>query len=510
MAELRLTGTTEDGHALRLAAPDGTEHTLERTPFLRRLALDDVARPDAVPAAEPADGAAPASPAQADEPSAEAPAPEVPRPAPSPAQEPAAPVTAVAEQADVRAAATAEAQPLSPRDIQARIRAGASVEQVARESGNAFSRVRTYGYPVLAERGYIAQQARAVQVWVGGPDLYSGTVADGGPTTLGALAEHRVRELGTDPASLEWDAWRESGGVAWTVVARFPLPPRGRALTAEEPPARWSFRPAGGRLDPENAWARILSDAEAWDVFTAEEPLTREDDAAAPQQGGGEEASGGDAPAAVTPLGASPSSVGVDADLLEILRARRGRRVGQDAESPPAPPPRIAGGGAARAPRQDGAEADHTEQAETEPAAPGRAARLLRGLPSLREEVAKDGADGRPPVEADSPAAEAAPAVDAAGREDAVTPQAPGKTDAGKTVAGPSGADRTETGQAGTMQADAEPSDAPVAAPQEEEPARTARRERPAMPTPRPRARSAARRASVPSWDDIVFGKKSD
>ncbi|RFP70518.1 DUF3071 domain-containing protein, partial [Micrococcus luteus] len=35
---------------------------------------------------------------------------------------------------------------------------------------------------------------------------------------------------------------------------------------------------------------------------------------------------------------------------------------------------------------------------------------------------------------------------------------------------------------------------------------------RPAMPTvtPRPRARSAARRASVPSWDEIVFGRKGD
>ncbi|TFI23146.1 DUF3071 domain-containing protein, partial [Micrococcus endophyticus] len=90
----------------------------------------------------------------------------------------------------MKAAATQEAEPLSPREIQQRIRAGASVEQVARESGNAFSRIRTYGYPVLAERGWMAQQAQAVEVWVGGPDLYSDVVEDGGPSTLGLLAGH--------------------------------------------------------------------------------------------------------------------------------------------------------------------------------------------------------------------------------------------------------------------------------------------------------------------------------
>ena len=44
------------------------------------------------------------------------------------------------------------------------------------------------------------------------------------------------------------------------------------------------------------------------------------------------------------------------------------------------------------------------------------------------------------------------------------------------------------------------------------EPAPRERAARPAMPTvtPRPRARSAARRASVPSWDEIVFGRKGD
>ena len=252
MAELRLTGPTEDGDALRLSGPEGEEHTLALSPYLRRLVIEgaapedgpaawhdktemDVPRADAeepVDATTHADDAAeegerapdvPSGPARPDEDLALTPRID-PRPAaddetaggPTPA-----PLT---DQESVKAAATQEAVPLTPREIQQRIRAGASVEQVARESGNAFSRIRTYGHPVLAERDWIARQARAVEVWVGGPDLYSDLVQDGGPTTLGELAAHRLTELGVDEASLEWDAWREDqAGWTWS---RSPSPPR--------------------------------------------------------------------------------------------------------------------------------------------------------------------------------------------------------------------------------------------------------------------------------------------
>ena len=52
MAELRLTGPTEDGDALRLLDPDGAEHALPLTPYLRRLVLEDAERAgdDAAPA----------------------------------------------------------------------------------------------------------------------------------------------------------------------------------------------------------------------------------------------------------------------------------------------------------------------------------------------------------------------------------------------------------------------------------------------------------------------------
>ena len=522
MAELRLTGPTEDGDALRLTTPDGSAHTLPVTPYLRRLVVEhdderaesaDAEGPEAAvqdPAPDtaqtPADAPEPAGqedrvPQQgqdADGPSGQEEAEEDGGPSPVvpaavdltprislvPAAEPSAtPMRPVAEQEDVRAAAAAEAVPLSPREIQARIRAGATVEQVARESGNAYSRIRTYGFPVLAERGYIAQQAQGVEVWVGGPDLYSSTVADGGPTTLGELAAHRLVELGADADALAWDAWREGAG-AWTVAAAFPLPAGAALPTREQPPARWSFRPAGRHLDPQNAWARILSDAEAWDVRHTAAPASATPDEAQPTADAEAVAEPVDAGRdAVTPRGAVSASADRDADLLEILRSRRGRRVGQDEESDDALAHLIAREAQAReAAERSEAGAGQTgdvpeavpaaetpDDVEADAPAPSRAARLLRGLPALPEDAPAAGPEPTTPEEAPVQEAESAPISAAPVAEEPVDEEESPTT-----------------------------------------PAPRPGRERPAMPTPRPRARSAARRASVPSWDDIVFGRKGD
>ena len=50
---------------------------------------------------------------------------------------------------------------LSPKEIQAKIRAGASVEQVAAASGSDISRVRRFAHPVLLERYRAAELATA-------------------------------------------------------------------------------------------------------------------------------------------------------------------------------------------------------------------------------------------------------------------------------------------------------------------------------------------------------------
>src|SRR5262245_35240972 len=53
---------------------------------------------------------------------------------------------------------------LSPRDIQARIRAGESADDVARIAGVPVDRVLRYAGPVLQERAMLAQHARRTRL----------------------------------------------------------------------------------------------------------------------------------------------------------------------------------------------------------------------------------------------------------------------------------------------------------------------------------------------------------
>src|SRR3954451_20479837 len=96
---------------------------------------------------------------------------------------------------------------LRPKDIQARIRAGASVEQVAAAAGESISRVERFAHPVLLERSRAAELATAAHP----------VLADG-PTVM-TLLETVTTALvsrGLDPEATAWDAWRNEDG-RWTV-----------------------------------------------------------------------------------------------------------------------------------------------------------------------------------------------------------------------------------------------------------------------------------------------------
>ncbi|GAB3901970.1 hypothetical protein GCM10027612_66290 [Microbispora bryophytorum subsp. camponoti] len=54
--------------------------------------------------------------------------------------------------------------PLRPKEIQARIRAGETAEEIAATAGIPVERVRWFEGPVLQEREYMAQQAQRVAV----------------------------------------------------------------------------------------------------------------------------------------------------------------------------------------------------------------------------------------------------------------------------------------------------------------------------------------------------------
>jgi hypothetical protein len=218
---------------------------------------------------------------------------------------------------------------MSPRDIQARIRSGATAADVAELSGLPLAKVERYEGPVLAEREYVAQQARKIEVASPSPghDTYRSVFGDN-PASLSDMVAHRLSAHGIEPSSVEWDSWRRPDG-SWTVAARFEAKKDGTSGIGEEPPALWTFSPARKSLQNANRWAQQLSELEPLDGPVPARRLTAVSDRPFDFET--------DADAAAARNSAGPHSGlqhGKEADgLLDMLRSRRGQRLGVDEDA---------------------------------------------------------------------------------------------------------------------------------------------------------------------------------
>lgn len=223
--------------------------------------------------------------------------------------------------AQVAARASAAPVAMSPRDIQSRIRSGASAAEVAELSGLPLANVQRYEGPVLAEREYVAQQARKIEVASPTPglDIYRSAFGDN-PATLGEMVSHRLTAHGIDPSAVEWDSWRRTDG-SWTVVARFEANPAAPTSIGEEPPAMWTFSPARKSLHNANRWAQQLSELEPLDGPVPARRLTAVSDRPFDVEADADR----DEPA-------RPAARDADG-LLDMLRSRRGQRLGVDEDS---------------------------------------------------------------------------------------------------------------------------------------------------------------------------------
>ena len=101
---------------------------------------------------------------------------------------------------------------LSPRDIQTRIRNGASLEDVARVAGIPLDRVERFAAPVLAEREHIAAMAMTSSVRRRGETS--------GHRKLRIAVTERLASRGIDIDSIAWDSYRQEDGH-WTVTADY-------------------------------------------------------------------------------------------------------------------------------------------------------------------------------------------------------------------------------------------------------------------------------------------------
>ncbi|MGC4938952.1 septation protein SepH [Kribbella sp. DT2] len=155
---------------------------------------------------------------------------------------------------------------LRPRDIQARIRAGESVEAVAAVAQMPMERVMAFAGPVLAERDHVANLAQRASVRRrGGGDA---------PTrNLEAWVTERLRTRGVDPGAAEWDAWRREDG-RWAVrvsypvaeddekVAMFAYDAPGRYAVPDDDEARWLVGEQAQVLPPQQPERRLTAVAD--------------------------------------------------------------------------------------------------------------------------------------------------------------------------------------------------------------------------------------------------------
>jgi len=132
---------------------------------------------------------------------------------------------------------------LRPREIQARIRAGASVDEVASAAGVPSAKIERFAYPVLLERARTADLARSAHpVREDGPDL----------RTLEETVAHTFGVRGLDHADADWDSWKGEDGK-WVVAL-------GWRSGKSDIRAHWTFQPGahGGTVTALDDHARDL------------------------------------------------------------------------------------------------------------------------------------------------------------------------------------------------------------------------------------------------------------
>jgi len=143
---------------------------------------------------------------------------------------------------------------LTPREIQARIRAGATVEELSKTSGMPTADIEPFASPVVAERAFIAGQATRGQVRRNGPPTQQ---------TLVELVSDRLTSRGVDITDVNWDAWRGADRL-WTLRASY--------LCGSSP------HEAMFRYDSTGRFSVAINDEARWligEETTAKEPQSR-------------------------------------------------------------------------------------------------------------------------------------------------------------------------------------------------------------------------------------------
>jgi hypothetical protein len=137
--------------------------------------------------------------------------------------------------------------PLRPKEIQDRIRAGETAEEIADAAGLPVERIRRFEGPVLAEREFRAKEAQQATV----------RSRESGPgPRLGEVVTQRLAAAGASVDDVDWDSRKRQDGN-WQVQLAYTI--AGRMYMAE-----WIYDPRSKHVIPDDdeAMRLCLSEAE--------------------------------------------------------------------------------------------------------------------------------------------------------------------------------------------------------------------------------------------------------
>ncbi|WP_440710410.1 septation protein SepH [Herbiconiux sp. YIM B11900] len=134
---------------------------------------------------------------------------------------------------------------VSPREIQTHIRAGLSAFEVAELTGADVDYIERFEGPVVAERQFMVDSALRVPVQ---PTTLADPLGEEPLTTFGDALEERLESL--DARDVRWASWKDETG--WIVKLTF----TSREIDHD---ARWQFDPKRHVLTPLNNEATTLS-----------------------------------------------------------------------------------------------------------------------------------------------------------------------------------------------------------------------------------------------------------
>ncbi len=126
--------------------------------------------------------------------------------------------------------------PLRPKEIQDRIRAGETAEEIADTAGLPVDRIKRFEGPPLAERARWAEEAQRASI------RGFGDAGTGPGPRLGELVTDRLAEIGASVDDIEWDSRRRPDGY-WQVQLAYTI--GGRMHMAE-----WAFDPRSSHVVP--------------------------------------------------------------------------------------------------------------------------------------------------------------------------------------------------------------------------------------------------------------------